>query len=59
MVRGSSDLRPIVVSNAAGNRSSFAPNLPLVRRHTQMCAREMLEQQSDQSRVADALGHAA
>lgn len=39
VVRDSSDLRPVVVSNAAGNHSSFAPSLPLVRRYTQMWTR--------------------
>lgn len=39
MVRGRLDLRPVVVNSAAGNRSSFAPSLPLVRRYTQMWAR--------------------
>jgi hypothetical protein len=39
VVRGSSDFRPVVVSNATGNRTSRAPILPSVRRYTQMCAR--------------------
>ncbi|OBJ07701.1 hypothetical protein A5625_16360 [Mycobacterium sp. 1465703.0] len=39
MVRGWHDLRPVVVSNAAGNRSSLAPSLPLVRRYTEIWAR--------------------
>ena len=39
MVLGRPDLRPVVVSSAAGNHSSFAPSLPLVRRYTAMWAR--------------------
>jgi hypothetical protein len=29
----------VVVINAAGNHSNFAPNRPLVRWYTQICAR--------------------
>src|SRR5689334_5048132 len=39
VVRGLPDLRPTVVTRAAGNHSNRAPSRPLVRRYTQIWAR--------------------